>query len=250
MTASVSFVPLLVRLELTADQQRQIRDQTGVSITAIPFESDARFLRMRFGGVALQVPRGVFVPNPASEQLLACALDSAAGRPHPTMIDVGTGCGAVALAAAHALPSATIYATETSDAALRSARRNRTRLGIRNVRFSRGSLLSSVPRRLRGNVSVIVANVPYVPPRLTAAFAGAVPVGTAIGTGEDGLGLVRELADAARSFLAARGSLVLQLADFQWADFSTAATALGYQKPRLRERSGAGPVVGQLTWPG
>jgi len=249
MTASTALVPLLMRLELTEDQQRQIRDQTGVSITAVPFESAARFLCVRFGGVALRVPRGVFVPSPATEQLLACALDAAAGWPKPTMVDVGTGCGAVALAAAHALPSATIYATDISDAALRAARRNRAHLGIRTVRFSRGSLLSSVPRRLRRNVSVIVANVPYVPPRLTAAFAGAVPAGTAIGTGEDGLGLVRELAAAARGFLAAGGSLVLQLADFQWADFGTTATALGYRKPQLRQRSGVGPVVGQLVWP-
>jgi release factor glutamine methyltransferase len=180
--------------------------------------------------------------------VLDAALGAAAQWPDPFLIDVGTGCGAVALAAARKLPTATIYATDISEIALRSARENRARLGARNVRFIRGSLLSPIPKRFQGKAAVIVANVPYVPPRLSAAFAGAFPADSAIGVGEDGLGLVRDLAANARSFLAPGGSLVLQLADFQWASFTPELTALGYAPPELSKQSGAGPVAGRLTW--
>ena len=248
MIENQPIVPLLFRVDLTEDQQRQILDQTGFTIAALPFESSAASVRIPFGGITLHVPRGVFVPSAPTERVLEAALAAAAPWPRPTMIDVGTGCGAVALAAAHALPSATVYATDISDDALQAARRNRVRLGLRNVRFARGSLLAPLPRRLRGHVSVIAANVPYVPPRLGDAFARVFPAGSAVGVGADGLGLVRDLASAARGFLAPGGSLVLQLADFQWTSFGGWLTALGYREPELLARSGRGPVAGRLVW--
>jgi release factor glutamine methyltransferase len=243
-------VPLLFRLELTDDQQRQIREQTGYSIAALPYESSAAEVRMQFGGVTLHVPRGVFVPSATTERVFEAAVAAAEPWAHPLLIDVGTGCGAMALAAAHALPAATVYATDIVDAALQAARRNRIRLGLRNVRFARGSLLAPIPRRLRGQVSVIAANVPYVPPILADSLAGMFPAGSAIGVGADGLGLVRDLASTARHFLAPGGSLVLQLADFQWPTFRIALAALGYEAPELSVRSDPGPVAGRLVWPG
>jgi release factor glutamine methyltransferase len=118
---------------------------------------------------------------------------------------------------------------------------------LKNVRFLSGSLLSPLPKRLAAGVNVIVANAPYVPPQMSEAFAGAFPEGTAIGFGADGLDLIREIADTARGFLVAGGSLVLQLADFQWPVFSKELTALGYSKPRLSP-SRTGPVAGTLHW--
>jgi release factor glutamine methyltransferase len=248
MIENQPIVPLLFRVDLTEEQQRQILDQTGYTIAALPFESRAPSAHIRFGGITLHVPRGVFVPTAPTERVLEAALAAAAPWPHPIMVDVGTGCGAVALAAARALPSATIYATDISDDALQAARRNRVRLEVRSVRFTRGSLLAPLPRRLRGKVSVIAANVPYVPPRLGDAFARVFPAGSAVGVGADGLGLVRDLASAARGFLAPGGSLVLQLADFQWTSFGGWLTALGYREPELLARSGRGPVAGRVVW--
>jgi HemK-like putative methylase len=241
-------VPLLFRVSLTEEQQRQIRDQTGYSIAALPYESSAASVRVQFGGITLHVPRGVFVPSASTERVLEAALDAVAGWARPVLIDVGTGCGAVGLAAAQALPSATIYATDISGDALHAARRNRARLGLRNIRFARGSLLAPVPRRLYGRVSVVVANVPYVPPSLSETLGGLFPAGSAIGVGADGLGLVRDLASAARDFLTPGGSLVLQLADFQWEVVRGWLTALGYQDPELSVRTGRGPVAGRLVW--
>ena len=116
---------LLLRLQLTEEQQQSIREQTGLNLSTISYASGARAIRIPFGGITLRVPRGVFVPSPLTERVLEAALGAAAQWPDPLLIDVGTGCGAVALAAARKLPTATIYATDISEIALRSARENR-----------------------------------------------------------------------------------------------------------------------------
>jgi release factor glutamine methyltransferase len=247
MTPRASAVPLFVELELTEEQQRQILQQTGISLGGIVFESTARSIRVSFAGLALTVPIGVFVPTSATEHTRSVAVEAASHWRRPVVVDVGTGCGAVALSIAHARRSSTVYGTDISDVAVRAARRNRTRLSLKNVRFLRGSLLSPLPKRLAGSVNVIVANAPYVPPQMSEAFAGSFPEGTAIGLGPDGLDLIREIARTARGFLVAGGSLVLQLADFQWPVFSKELTALGYSKPRLSP-SRTGPVAGTLHW--
>jgi release factor glutamine methyltransferase len=143
-----------------------------------------------------------------------------------------------------------VIATDMSEAALRAARANRTRLRLHNARFVFGSLLTPLPRRLKSKISVIVANIPYVPPPLADAVERAFPEGSAIGQGKDGLDLVRELAATAREFLIPGGSLVLQLADFQWAGFGVELIALGYDAPELQHQAIDAPVAGRIVWRG
>lgn len=250
MTTPEPDAPLFVRLELTPEQRQTIRERTGLSITALPIETRAASVRCRFGGLDLDVPRGVFAPTPASERTFELAREVAAAadrlsRSRPIVVDVGTGAGAIGLAIAQALPQALVYGTELSPPALRAARRNRARLGLRNIRFVCGSLLSPLPARLRGGVDVIVANVPYLPPdRMDASRA--FPRGTAMGTEADGLGLVRELVRTAPAYLRPGGGLVLQLAEFQWPVLASEAGRMGYDAPRLAAQEGPGPVAGCL----
>jgi len=249
MRGDAIVAPLTISVRLTPEQHQLILDQTGRRISAIPYESAAPAVRCHFGGIPLHIARGVFVPAAATERLLDMAVLAASTFPRPTIVDVGTGCGAVALAAAKALPHAAVFATDTSELALETARANRRRLKLRNVRFARGSLLAPLPRRLTSKVAVVVANVPYVPRRLADAFKAAFPEGTAIGPGEDGLDLVRELASGAREYLIRGGFLVLQLAGFQWTTLAAELLALGYAAPELQEQSGNAPVVGRVAWP-
>jgi release factor glutamine methyltransferase len=243
-----SMAPLVLTLRLTEEQQRQILAQTGLKVPAVPFESEAAALTCRFGGVELRVVRGVFVPTPSTERLMRRALDVASEYDRPVIIDVGTGSGAVALAMAKALPKATVYATDISADALRCARENRDRLGLRNIEIELGSLLEPIPQRLRSGVTVIVANVPYLPPTMTEEARQVFPEGTAIGFGGDGLDLPRQLAASARDFLAPGSSLLMQLAVFQWPMFARDVVSLGYCEPQLEQRSEHGPIIGRITW--
>ena len=75
-----------------------------------------------------------------------------------TVLDVGTGSGAIALAIADELPEASVIATDTSPAALGVAAANAGRLGLADrVRFEVGTL----PQGQRA-VDLVVANLPYV----------------------------------------------------------------------------------------
>lgn len=159
------------------------------------------------------------------------------------VVDVGTGCGAVALALATARPDARVHATDLSVLAVRNARRNRRRLGLRGVRVHGGSLLEPLSSSLRGLVAAIVANVPYVPPAAVPSGIGLMPLGTFEGTEEDGLGLVRELAVQARAFLEPGGWLVLQVADHHRDGLSRWLEAHGYESVRAGERRPGGAIT-------
>ena len=194
--------------------------------------------RTRFAGIEVDSGSGVFLPVAVSEELVAAALERIAGRRAPVAIDVGTGCGAVALAVASARPDAEVHGVDVSAPALRWARRNARRLGARNVAFHRGSLVEPVPDGLRGRVDVLLTNVPYVPPAQRRASWGDMP-GAIAGEDADGLGLPRRLAAAARDLLAPGGWLVAQIALEQSDAFRAALASAGYADAAVvAERAG------------
>lgn len=98
--------------------------------------------RKGFRRIELAVDRRVLVPRPETELLVELALEL---RPR-SVLDVGTGSGAVALAIADELPGCEVTATDTSAAALEVARANAERLGLSDrVRFEAGSLPAEAP---------------------------------------------------------------------------------------------------------
>ena len=93
--------------------------------------------RKGFRHIELAVDRRVLIPRPETELLVEIALE----RAPATLLDVGTGSGAIALAVADELPGCEVTATDTSAAALEVARANADRLGLADrVRFLAGSL--------------------------------------------------------------------------------------------------------------
>ncbi len=201
-----------------------------------------------FRGLHLRAGPGVFKPRPVTERLVGLALDLVRDRRSPTLVEVGTGSGAVALAVASARRDARVHATDISPRALGWARRNRRRLGVRNVRFHRGSVLEPLPRDLEGRVAAVLTNLPYVPPATVARFRWTEPRSTVQGPGADGLGLLRALAVRSRDFLEPGGWLVFQIADFQWDGVAAELTALGYSTVEEPEQRRPGAVVGAARW--
>jgi release factor glutamine methyltransferase len=165
--------------------------------------------RDRFAGLDLVVaPGAVMRPRPATERLVAAAVERVGGRP-VRIADVGTGSGAIALALAAACPEAEIWATDTSEAAVRLARLNACRLGLQSrVRIRRGDLLEPLPTPF----DLVVANLPYLPEAVAGErpeLAGE-PLDALFAPG-DGLDPYRRLVDAASSGLTPRGWLLVQL---------------------------------------
>jgi release factor glutamine methyltransferase len=112
--------------------------------------------RKGFRGIELAVDRRVLIPRPETELLVEVALE----RSPTTLLDVGTGSGAIALAVAAELPGCEVTATDTSAAALEAARANAERLGLADrVRLLSGSLPEA------GAFDLVLANLPYVAER-------------------------------------------------------------------------------------
>ena len=101
------------------------------------------------------VDRRVLIPRPETELLVELALELGPR----SVLDVGTGSGAIAFAIADELPDATVVATDIYPDALEAARENAVRLGLASrVRIAQGTLAT-------GAFDLLVANLPYVTER-------------------------------------------------------------------------------------
>jgi release factor glutamine methyltransferase len=107
--------------------------------------------RRGFRRIELAVDRRVLIPRPETELLVELAIELAPR----TVLDVGTGSGAVALAVADELAGVSVVATDTSLDALAVAKANADRLGL-DVTFG----LGTVPD---GRFDLVLANLPYIP---------------------------------------------------------------------------------------
>jgi release factor glutamine methyltransferase len=167
-----------------------------------------------FRGLDLLVRPGVFVPRDASEFLAEQAMRRLRGRSRPVHLDLATGAGTIALAVAHEVPRASVVGTDLSADAVKLARANAKRLGLR-ARFVTGDLFGGVPRVLAGTVDVVTLHPPYVPMRelkdLPEEIRAWEPEHTLTDRSRDGLELITRAAREAPAWLAPNGWLLLEV---------------------------------------
>ncbi len=160
-----------------------------------------------FSGLVLAVRAGVLVPRPETELIVDWAASLLATRPAgATVLDLGTGSGAIALALKRRFPQARITAMDASPVALEVARANAARLGL-DVEFLAGSWWDAVAAR---RFDLVVANPPYVAagdPHLAALRHEPVE---ALVSGPDGLDALTTIARSAEQHLEREGWLLLE----------------------------------------
>ena len=188
-----------------------------------------------FWSLDFQVRPGVLIPRPETEILVASALEAARtmtglelGVREPQKsatgektalwgLEVGVGSGAVVVALARELPQMAWLALDLSETSLSVARDNARRHGVTDrLRLIRGDLLSGLHPGPR--FALVVANLPYVPraqweklPREIRDFEPQ----QALRGGEDGLELLRTLAQEAHRYLRPGGCLALEVGEGQ-----------------------------------
>lgn len=120
-----------------------------------------------FYGLTLEVGPGVLIPRPETEELVEWVVTDLVGRvPSPSIADVCTGSGCIALALASRLPSAMVRATDISEEALTIARRNADRYSS-PIDIRQADALSDNPFGDEETTSsilfdAVVSNPPYI----------------------------------------------------------------------------------------
>jgi release factor glutamine methyltransferase len=155
-----------------------------------------------FYSLDLAVTPAVLIPRPETELLVDLVL----ARKPASVLDVGTGSGAIALAIKRHLPGARIVASDASAAALEVARRNATRLNL-DIELRHGRWFDAVAGE---RFEAVVCNPPYVAagdPHLTELqFEPQL----AIESGADGLDAMRIVIREAPAHLLPGGWLLLE----------------------------------------
>jgi release factor glutamine methyltransferase len=155
-----------------------------------------------FYGLELAVTPAVLIPRPETELLVDLAL----ARKPASVLDVGTGSGAIALAIKRHLPGARVVATDASAAALEVAKRNTIRYGL-EVELRHGRWFEPLAGE---RFEAIISNPPYVV--VDDPHLAALPhePRLAVVAGDDGLDAFRILAREAPSHLLPGGWLLLE----------------------------------------
>ena len=144
-----------------------------------------------FHGVTLTVSPAALIPRPETELLVEHLLNLLPASQPTRILDVGTGSGAIALALAQARPLARVTGIDTSPDALALAESNRASLGLTNVTFHQGDLLTGWTEP----ADWIIANLPYLTDEEMTAIEPEVAKEPtlALSGGPDGLALIRRL---------------------------------------------------------
>ena len=163
----------------------------------------------------LVVSPAVLIPRPETEAIIDIALAATTGiQQQGIWVDLGTGSGAIAIGLAKTLPKATIYAVDSSPAALAIARLNATRLqAIDRINFTQGNWWSSLGQ-IQGKVSVMIANPPYIPSATVLQLQPEVvnhEPHLALDGGDDGLAAIRILVDTTPEYLLPGGLWLIEM---------------------------------------
>lgn len=156
-----------------------------------------------FHGLPLQVDARVLDPRPDTETLVDWALELL--PPSGSVIDLGTGSGAIALALRHARPDAQVSAVDASADALAVARANAQNLKL-DVRFQQGDWLAGID----GRFDLIVSNPPYIAEGDPHLDQLSHEPAVALTSGPDGLGAIRTIVAQAPQRLLPGGWLLLE----------------------------------------
>lgn len=183
-----------------------------------------------FFGLRLKVDRRALIPRPETEQLVEQVVALfAASEPPASVLDLGTGSGAIALALAKHFPMATVLAVDSSESALALARENAAITSLADrVQFQLSDWLAAISPR---EFDLIVSNPPYLSELETAQTAlevrGFEPSG-ALSAADDGIAdLARIIHDSPR-FLRPGGVLALETGISHHAKLAVLAQSAGY----------------------
>ena len=169
-----------------------------------------------FWSLSFRVTPAVLIPRPETELLVEKALAlcrTPDAPPAPRILELGAGSGVIAIVLALELPAARLFSLDCSLAALRVARENSERHGVRSrLALIQSDLLSAI--RPAAQFDLLIGNPPYVDPLALATLQPEVrdyEPHLALDGGAGGVEIYRRLAAGAGACLKAGGWLLLEI---------------------------------------
>ena len=176
-----------------------------------------------FRRLTLRVDARALIPRPETEAVVERCLERLAGLVEPSVLDVGTGTGAIALAIADEHSGAQVTAIDASPEALALAAENAERCGLR-VELLERDLTAGLPG---GPYDLVVSNPPYVEPGELLGLQPEVrdwePREALVGDR-----MTEAVTRGAREVLRPGGWLVLEVADGSAEEVSASVSRLGF----------------------
>jgi len=193
--------------ELSSAQLDQFQQLLDARLTGHPV---AHLIGKReFWSLSLKVTPDTLIPRPDTELLIEQILHAYPDDTELSLLDLGTGSGAIAIALASERPSWRIIATDLSEQALQVAQQNATSLKLKNIEFRQGHWFAPVQDL---HFDIIVSNPPYVPsndPHLSQGDVRFEPL-SALVSGEEGLDDIEHICQQAMGHLNPGGLLIIE----------------------------------------
>jgi len=203
-----------------------------------------------FWSQPLEVNPDTLIPRPETELLVEQALTHIPAQGSGLWLaDMGTGCGAIALALASERSALSVIASDVSAPAIATADRNCRRLRLTNVLFVIGNWCDPLASR---RFDIIVSNPPYIEDEDTHLHQGDLRFEPrlALAGGPDGLAAIRTLTVQAQRLLRPGGRLLLEHGHEQGNQVRRLFESRGYQSVRVATDVSGNSRVTQGRWPG
>lgn len=201
-----------------------------------------------FYGRRFNVTPSVLIPRPETELLVEEAIKYVkAANLQPTILDIGTGSGCIAVSVALELPGAKVYATDIDSAALDVALRNSKELRAKVEGTIHNILKDPIPLT---NLDVVVSNPPYVMEKesLKRNVAQYEPSIALLVPNHDPLLFHRNIAAKALASLKKNGLLIMEINETLGPQTAELLISLGYKQVQvLKDLRGKDRIVKGTT---
>ena len=166
-----------------------------------------------FYGLPFKTTPDALIPRPDTETLIEAVVTRLKDHPSPTMLDMGTGSGIIAITLAHELPRAQIWASDIAKASLRLAQQNAHLNHVSHrIHFVSSNLFTAFFQTPK--FDAIISNPPYIPTRDMLNLEPEVldhDPHLALDGGADGLAFYRKIIPQSLIYLTSNGLLALEI---------------------------------------
>ncbi|MCQ4698898.1 peptide chain release factor N(5)-glutamine methyltransferase [Paeniclostridium sordellii] len=186
-----------------------------------------------FMALDFYVEEGVLIPRPDTEPLVEEVIELSKGMKDVTIVDIGTGSGAISVSLAKYIKNSYVYSLDISDKALSIGKKNAVNNEVDDkIEFIKSDVFTGIKDR-NLKLDIIVSNPPYIKKEdiktLHTQVKDYEPY-IALEGGEDGLDFYRTITEESLKYLKSNGILAFEVGHDQANDVCTIMENHGYKK--------------------